>query len=124
MEPVNAQELWDRVGGDRVLLSELSELFRDDYPKQIQAAQEALGRADSRGFEQAAHSLKGTLANLSATVACRLAAELEVMGRSGHLEKANSGLTELEQELRRVAAALDNLCQGPDTRVVHPRSSS
>src|SRR5580658_532494 len=99
MEPVSSQELWERVGGDRALLSELLELFRNDYPTQIQAVREALGRADSRGVEQAAHSLKGTLANLSATVAYRLASELEDMGRSGHLAKANSGLTELEQEL-------------------------
>jgi two-component system, sensor histidine kinase and response regulator len=114
VEPVNAQELWERLGSDRVLLSELLELFRNDYPTQIQAAREALGRADSRGVEQAAHSLKGTLANLSATFACRLASQLEDMGRSGHFAKVDSGLTELEQELRRVTTALDILCQGSD----------
>jgi two-component system sensor histidine kinase/response regulator len=111
-DPVNTQELWSRVGSDRALLSELLELFRQDYPAQIEAARKALAGAESEGVERAAHSLKGTLANLAATGACKLAAQLEDLGRSRQLGHANSTLTQLEREISRVTASLDILCQG------------
>jgi HPt (histidine-containing phosphotransfer) domain-containing protein len=123
-DTINSQELWDRLGDDRALLSELLDDFRQDYPAQIQAVGEALACEDSPGVQHAAHSLKGTLGNLAATVGYRLAAKLEDIGRSGQLAQANSVLTELEQELSRVTTALDILCHGADTRVGHLRSSS
>jgi len=111
-DTINSRELWDHVGGDRALMSELLELFRRDYPSQIQAAREALRRADAEGVENVGHSLKGALASLAATVASGLASRLEDTGRSGHLEQTDSILTELEQELSRVTASLDILRQG------------
>ena len=118
-DAINSKELWDRVGGDRELLSELRELFRREYPAQVQAARKALARAESEGVEHAAHSLKGSLASLAATVACGLAAQLEAIGHSRNLAQANSTLTELEREMGRVAASLDILCQNVSVKDPH-----
>jgi len=109
---INSEELMDRLEGDRALLSELLGFFRRDYPGQIRAARQALSRAEAEGVERAGHALKGILANLSAIVACRLAARLEEMGRTRDLAHADSTLAELEQELSRVTASLDLLCEG------------
>lgn len=59
-----------------------------------------------------ANILKGTLTDLSATIACRLAARLVEMGRSRDLVHVDSTLAELEQELSRVIAPLDLLSEG------------
>lgn len=109
---IDSKELLERVDGDYELLSELLDSFRQDYPGQIQLVRQALTRSDLRGIEHGAHSLKGTLANLSANAASRLAGKLEEMGRSGHLAQANSTLAELEQELSRVIVSLGILCEG------------
>jgi HPt (histidine-containing phosphotransfer) domain-containing protein len=118
---INSEELLDRVAGDRVLLSELLEIFAHDWPAQIEAARGALARAEPEGVERAGHSLKGTLANLAATGACRLAARVEDIGRSRRLDEAKSVLMELEQELGRVTDSLALLCQGGACEDSHRR---
>lgn len=111
-EAINSQELLERVGGDRELVSELLECFRRDYPAQIQQARAALVRAESKGVENAAHSLKGALANLAASNAHALAAQLENLGQSGQFSRAHEILADLERELERVATSLDTFCHG------------
>lgn len=106
-EAINTRELWARVGGDRALLLEFLELFRLDYPAQIRAARKAVVEAQSQDLERTVHSLKGALANLSATTACQLATRLEEMGRSNDLTQAGLALSRLEQELGRVTTTLD-----------------
>jgi CheY-like chemotaxis protein/HPt (histidine-containing phosphotransfer) domain-containing protein len=108
---VNAEELLERVGGDLGFLSELAEIFRADYPKQIRVAQEALARSDAEGVKRAGHVLRGALANLAATDACALALKVEETGASGDLSHAGPAIARLEEELYRVTASLDSLCQ-------------
>jgi HPt (histidine-containing phosphotransfer) domain-containing protein len=111
MEPaVNSQELMESIGGNRELLVELVELFRQDSPVQVQDVRASIGCRHAKQVEYTAHSLKGTLASLFAPRAHQLAVQLEEMGRSGQLEQADRTLAELEAELSRVATALDGLC--------------
>jgi CheY-like chemotaxis protein len=108
---VATAELLERIDGDRGFLSELLELFRNDYPAQLRAAREAVESGDPVVVQRIAHSLKGALKNLAATVASDLACELEDMGKSGEIASALDKLTALDAEVARVVAALDALCQ-------------
>ena len=61
------------------------EIFRSEYPVQMRLAREALALSDSFAVRRIGHSLKGALANLSATAAATMAAQVEVMGKDGDL---------------------------------------
>jgi len=105
-----AEELLERIDGDRVFLSELLELFRADYPRQIRAAREAVAKNDSITLQKVGHSLKGALGNLAAPAASSIARRLESMGKTGDVAFAGAKLTELEEELIFVVEALEGLC--------------
>ena len=107
---VCAQELLERIDGDRIFLAELLELFRADYPEQIRAAREAIAENDAASLQKVGHALKGALANLAAPAASRITSELESMGKSGDLALARTRVTELEGELKLVIQALEGLC--------------
>lgn len=106
---INSQELWERLGGDHELLSEILECFHQEYPAQIQTLREALQVKEAHRVERVAHSLKGALANLSAPEGRKLAAEVERLARTGELAQADSLLAPLEEEINRVFQALHNL---------------
>jgi two-component system sensor histidine kinase/response regulator len=109
-DTVCAQELLDRVDGDRSFIAELLDLLRQDYPMRIGAGREALAHSDAMSLQHAAHALKGALTNLAATKASGIAAELEAMGKSGDLAQAGNKMTQLETEMTAVLEALEGLC--------------
>ncbi|MBZ5539852.1 MAG: PAS domain S-box protein [Acidobacteriia bacterium] len=111
-DSVNAGDLLDRVDGDRALVADLLGMFRQDYPKHLQALRDAQARGAAEEIESGGHALKGMLANLAAQKACKLAAELEEMGKRRETSGAAAALAALEQELRRVETALEFLAQG------------
>jgi two-component system, sensor histidine kinase and response regulator len=106
---VNAAELLLRIDGDRILLGELAEILRKEYPEQLRGARESIARGDARGLELVGHALKGALDNLSATSASGFASELELMGRSSNLALAGPTLMALENEMYQVIKTLDEL---------------
>jgi signal transduction histidine kinase/DNA-binding response OmpR family regulator len=108
---VDARDLLDRLDGDRGLLSELVDLFRADLPITLQIAQEAIHAQDAVKLRHTAHALKGALSNLSATVASALAAELETMGRSLDLSRAQTTFDCLVREVAKAVSVLESLCQ-------------
>lgn len=103
-------ELLERIDGDRAFLSELLDLLRENYPKQISAAREAARTSDSATLERVGHALKGALGNLAAPISTRLAEELESMGRIGDVQSAANTVDALEKELDRVVEILDEIC--------------
>jgi len=109
-QSVNVQELLERVDGDRGFVAELAEVFREDYPRQMNAAREGAAAGDAEKVRRAAHALKGALSNLAAPRACEFALALETMGRSGDLSGAALTLTQLEDELPRVEKKLQSIC--------------
>jgi two-component system sensor histidine kinase/response regulator len=106
---VDTGGLLERIDGDRAFLSELVKIFRQDYAGQIRNAQQAITLGDASGLERVGHTLKGALGSLSAIGASAFAAELETMGRAGNLTLADSKLTEVNNEVRRVLEKLDTL---------------
>ena len=109
--PVNEADLLERVGGDIVLLAELTEIFRETYPAQLMQAKRALEMEAGEEMRRVGHSLRGSLANLGATEACSLAALIEESAGSGKLFLAASALRQLELELDRVRFSLESLYQ-------------
>jgi two-component system, sensor histidine kinase and response regulator len=108
---INVDELLERLDGDRTFLAELTQLFREDYPRQLGAIHQAIQRNDATGVKQASHALKGALSNLAASEAREMAANLERLGVSGDLASAGTALDGLEKELARTMDSLDALCQ-------------
>jgi HPt (histidine-containing phosphotransfer) domain-containing protein len=88
----------------------LLELFRSDYPGQIKALRQAIATNDAPTLESVGHALKGSLANLAAPAASKIAAEIETMGRSGEIALAAKKTSDLEAELARVVELLDGMC--------------
>ena len=107
---VCAEELLERIDGDRVFLAELLELFRADYPEQIRAARGAIANSDAATLQEVGHALKGALGNLAAPAASRIASDLESMGKTGDMAPAGIRVTQLEEELTLVIQALEGLC--------------
>lgn len=112
-ESVDVGQLLDRIDDDRALLLELVEIFRCEYPANLQIAQRAIDTKSPDDLQRIAHTLKGALGNLSAVGASVLAAELESMGRSLDLADAQSTLNRLSREMKQVMLALEALCPVP-----------
>ena len=102
--------LLDRVDNDRALLAELVEIFRKEYPNNLQAAQRAIDLQKPADLEHVGHALRGALGNFSATDASALAAKLEAIGRSADLSEAQTVLDRLVLELGNAIRTLEALC--------------
>ena len=107
---IDVAQLLDRIEDDRSFLAELVDVFRREYPQNLEAVRSAIKTRNPAELQRAAHTLKGALANLSAVRATPLAAELEQMGRSQDLSNAQSTLDRLLVELPDVTRALEALC--------------
>jgi two-component system, sensor histidine kinase and response regulator len=98
-----------RVGGDLELLREIAALFLDECPRALLEIHQALEREDAVKLENAAHSLKGSVANFGASAAVSAAFRLEQMGRAQQLVEAPEALRALEHALSIVCAELNAL---------------
>lgn len=107
---VNMEELLERVDGDRTLIAELADIYREAYPRQIQTLREGVTSMDADKIRGAAHALKGALSNLSATQASSLAASLEAIGYSKDLAGAASLVDQLDNAVQLVDRQLHSIC--------------
>ncbi len=95
-----------RVGGDLELLREIAALFLEECPRALLEMHQAVAASDAIKLENAAHSLKGSVANFGASAAVAAAFRLEQMGRAQQLLEAPEALRALEQALSVVCAEL------------------
>ena len=100
------EELLGRIDGDRQLLVELIQVFRDSLPAMMGELDAAVVSRDADRVHRAGHALKGTLLNMSAGPAAALARELDDAARAGELAQAPDRLARLHQELQRLDLAL------------------
>lgn len=104
-----------RVGGDVALLRDIAQIFFEEYPKALSEIRRAVVSRDSPALEQAAHFLKGAVANFGARRASEAAFTLEKMGRERCWEGCEAALADLE-------AAFEQLV--PELMALLARSSS
>ena len=96
---LNVPELLSRVDNDQELMRELLQLFRDECPRLMQLLEAAVSKQEMRAVETTSHSLKGMLANLSATRAASAASSLEKISRAGKLVELKGALAVLQSEV-------------------------
>ncbi len=87
------------------------ELFLGDAGTRLSDLRRALVRGDVSAFEQTAHSLKGSSANLGALAFAELCDDLEERGARRELAGAEERLANLEAEYREVEAAMRRLLE-------------
>jgi HPt (histidine-containing phosphotransfer) domain-containing protein len=92
-----------RMGDDYELFVKMIEFFVDDHGPLLRQIESGIDQHSAKCVEQAAHSIKGLVANFSADDAIRAAARLEEAGRNANLTDA-TGLLEL---LRREVSLLE-----------------
>jgi HPt (histidine-containing phosphotransfer) domain-containing protein len=106
-----------RLGGNAGLLARILVLFEGDCGRLLGEMQAALAEGDADRLARPAHTLKGTLGNLSAGASCAVAVRLEALARRGELAEAQRVFPQLEAEIGRLRTALAAL------GAAHPTSS-
>ena len=107
--PVNLDKALERALGDKEFLENMLEQFTTTLPGQIEALRTALEQGNGETLQQEAHRLKGLAANLSIDEMAAAAFELEQMGREGNLEAGGKALGELENEVARFQAYVNEI---------------
>jgi two-component system, sensor histidine kinase and response regulator len=97
----------ERFDGDTEFLREVTQVFLEGLPRQLEALESAIAAADAGAIERAAHSLKGAAANFSAGRVVAHALRLETMGREGNLEGAPGIFAALAADSQRLREALE-----------------
>jgi signal transduction histidine kinase/ligand-binding sensor domain-containing protein/DNA-binding response OmpR family regulator len=93
------------------LLSRVVRSYLDAVPEMLDLLRQAVGEEDRETVSTAAHRLKGSSAQLGADRVARLCARLEEWGRgNGNGTAPPALLGELEEELGRAGAALEEEC--------------
>jgi CheY-like chemotaxis protein/HPt (histidine-containing phosphotransfer) domain-containing protein len=97
--PVDWEQFVSITDGDVDFAQQLVQLFIDSGDAALAQIRDALDREDWSAVGRAAHSFKGSSANIHAQAASAAAARLEQAARAGEVEH----LSKLEEELRREA---------------------
>lgn len=111
-ESVNIAEMKRRVDGDEEIIRELFQIFLAEIPRMAGQIRTAVAEGDADRLMSAAHSLKGSAANLAADRVARLAADLEAMGRSGDLSRVAIVHPEIEAEIEQLTGQLTTILAG------------
>jgi CheY-like chemotaxis protein/HPt (histidine-containing phosphotransfer) domain-containing protein len=113
---IDTPALLRRLGGNRMLLAQILQLFRTDCTKRMSELAAAAACQDWACLCREAHTLKGTLANLCANGAYAAAMRLEKLARdqsSAELAEAFQGLKVEIDRLQPALAELDRLARSP-----------
>jgi len=79
------KELLERVDGDEELLREVVAIFLEDTPGLLDALKQGIDAGVPEAVAKAAHTLKGSSANLAANRLRHQAQQLELQAKSGDL---------------------------------------
>ncbi len=108
----DAQAVFDRestlrrLQGDIELLHEVIELFLVTSPRRLDELRASVRSGDAALIARGAHAMKSAVGNFSAKAAGEAALRLEMIGREEKLSEASDALAELEQEVARLQAVL------------------
>ena len=93
--------------GDPVIVAVVGGLFLEHSPQKIAAILQAVENGDAKGLQTAAHSLKSSSAYVGAMRLSELSRELEMMGRSQIMDRAEEMAERLNREHKQVMMELD-----------------
>ncbi len=100
-------ELLARVDNDRELLHDLLTIFKEEFPRHLQALREAVDSGDGKRVAVAAHGLKGMLLNVAAGQAAAAAGRLEQMGCRGEASGFQKAFLAFERDAMTLLPQLD-----------------
>jgi HPt (histidine-containing phosphotransfer) domain-containing protein len=103
---VNRQELLDRLGGDEKLLVDVARIFLEDCPRQLDAIRQAIDAKLVDRVRAAAHALKGSAGNLSASALFEAARTLEHLAEQQEASAIRAAWQAVDAEAARVLAEL------------------
>ena len=104
---ISLTEVIGRFDGDRELIGELWETFKETAPGQVVNALHALGSGDLQTVAREAHSLKGAAANIGAVCFESAARDLHLAASGNHEERARRCGARLKDDLCRLLAEID-----------------
>jgi HPt (histidine-containing phosphotransfer) domain-containing protein len=96
---VDLAELLSRLDNDHELLRDLVTIFKEDFPKLVQALQDSVAQADMTRARIASHTLKGMLLNLAVPRAAAAAGRLEELATEGAGASIQEALAAFEAEV-------------------------
>ncbi len=102
-----------QMDGDADLLAEMAGLLLQDYPSRLSSVRAAVAARDTKLIERSAHKLKGSLGIFGAKQAFDATLSLEMLGKGGDLTRADETLRVLEEALKRLTPALEDLAAHP-----------
>jgi signal transduction histidine kinase/DNA-binding response OmpR family regulator/HPt (histidine-containing phosphotransfer) domain-containing protein len=98
--------LRSRVEDDLDLLAEMIDLYLSSSPLLMAEIESAVATRDAQKVNREAHTLKGVLKNMCAATCAEAAFQLEVIGKSGDLDRADEPLAILRNEFQRLQSVL------------------
>lgn len=96
-------------GDNDEFLREIITIYLEDTPQRIAELDQSLANGDIPRFTRAAHSVKGSSANLGASVVRSVAEKLEHQSAREGLDNVAALLAELKTEFARAQAELSKL---------------
>ncbi|HZZ28100.1 MAG TPA: response regulator [Pirellulales bacterium] len=110
---INWRQALESLDGNRQLLGELIDIFREECPKLRGEIGTAIDAGDLPGLRRAAHTLKGALGHLAAGSAQQLAQQVEDLARGQNLQGAIILWPRLQAELDQLTPALAEFAKQP-----------
>jgi signal transduction histidine kinase/DNA-binding response OmpR family regulator len=101
-----------RCGGRDELVRQIARLFLNECPRYLERLRAAASAGDTEGLHAAAHTLKGSVGNLSAGAAHAAVRRLEVAARAGDPAAAQAALAVVEAALDQLRPSLRELLAG------------
>lgn len=101
-EPIDIETALIEFENDESFFNEVFEEFLDHVETQLESIQHALDSNDCETIKKESHSIKGGAGNLIAFPLSNAAAELEILGKSGDIEKSRAAFDRVCHELKRL----------------------
>ena len=92
-----------------VFVKEISGIFIEDTPKRLVELDQTFATGDAQGFIRAAHSIKGSSANLGAMALRSVAEQLETRGRKEGIAGLGELVASVKVEFEKAKAELNKL---------------
>jgi two-component system sensor histidine kinase/response regulator len=118
---IDREQALKRVRGNQAVLEKILLSFHDNQKETCEQVESLLAAGNVQDAIMALHTLKGSAANIGATMLATLAATAETSCREGDRIKLTLDMALLAAELRRVIEGLSPLAQAQAT---HPDASS
>lgn len=113
-KPLDEAELRLRFKGKNALVRKLSAILAEQTPRLLADIRRGIDEGDGSRVAHAAHTLKGSLAQLGAIGPSEVARELEEAGEAGVFSRTEALVNQLQQDAAEVQRILHQLTQSPD----------